>query len=48
MQPSTGTVVRQRTVEEESSAQQILDKLQLAGPQGVYFLDRDIMNLRGK
>lgn len=35
-------------VEEESSAQQILDKLQLAGPQGVYFLDRDIMNLRGK
>lgn len=34
-------------VEEESSAQQILDKLQLAGQHGVYFLDRDIMKLRG-
>ena len=35
-------------VEEESSAQQIIDKLNLAGQHGVYFLDRDIMNLRGK
>jgi ferritin len=35
-------------VEEESSAQQILDKLQLAGQHGVYFLDRDIMNLRSR
>ncbi len=33
-------------VEEESSAQQIIDKLELAGPVGVYFLDRDIMKLR--
>ena len=35
-------------VEEESSVQQIIDKLALAGQHGVYFLDRDIMNLRGK
>ena len=34
-------------VEEESSAQQIIDKLELAGQHGVYFLDRDIMKLRG-
>jgi ferritin len=34
-------------VEEESSAQQIIDKLDLAGQHGVYFLDRDIMKLRG-
>ncbi|MCU0458650.1 MAG: ferritin [Bacteroidales bacterium] len=33
-------------VEEESSAQQIIDKLNLAGQNGVYFLDRDIMKLR--
>ena len=34
-------------VEEESSAQQIIDKLELAGQHAVYFLDRDIMKLRG-
>ena len=34
-------------VEEESSAQKIIDKLELAGQHGVYFLDRDIMTLRG-
>ncbi|MGE5350195.1 MAG: ferritin [Actinomycetota bacterium] len=33
-------------VEEESSVQQIIDKLNLAGQHGVYFLDRDIMKLR--
>ncbi len=35
-------------VEEESSAQLIIDKISLAGEHGIYFLDRDIMNLRGK
>ncbi len=34
-------------VEEESSVQIIIDKLGLAGEHGLYFLDRDIMNLRG-
>ncbi len=34
-------------VEEEISVQLILDKLALAGEQGLYFLDRDIMQLRG-
>jgi len=33
-------------VEEESNAQLILDKIELAGPGGLYFLDRDIMSLR--
>jgi len=35
-------------VEEETNAQLILDKLALAGEAGLYFLDRDIMSLRGK
>ena len=35
-------------VEEETSAQLILDKISLAGEYGIYFLDRDIMTLRGK
>ena len=35
-------------VAEESSAQLIIDKISLAGEHGIYFLDRDIMNLRGK
>jgi ferritin len=35
-------------VEEEGSVQLILDKLELAGEAGLYFLDRDIMSLRGK
>lgn len=35
-------------VEEESSAQLIIDKINLAGEQGIYFLDRDIMMLRSK
>lgn len=35
-------------MEEEESVQLILDKLQLAGQYGVYFLDRDIMNLRAR
>ncbi len=35
-------------VEEETNAQLILDKLALAGEAGFYFLDRDIMSLRGK
>ena len=34
-------------LEEESSAQLILDKLSMAGKAGLYFLDRDIMRLRG-
>lgn len=34
-------------VEEEKSVQVILDKLELAGPAGLYFLDRDILGLRG-
>ncbi|HNT92242.1 MAG: ferritin [Bacteroidales bacterium] len=34
-------------VEEESSAQQIIDKLNLAGANAIYLLDRDIMKLRG-
>lgn len=34
-------------MEEEISVQLILDKIQLAGQSGIYFLDRDIMNLRG-
>ncbi len=34
-------------VEEESSVQVIIDKLGLAGEHGLYFLDRDIMSLRG-
>ena len=33
-------------VQEESSAKIILDKLQLAGESGLYFLDRDILGLR--
>jgi len=33
-------------IQEESSARIILDKLQLAGETGLYFLDRDIMALR--
>ncbi len=33
-------------VEEESSAQAIIDKLKLAGPKGLYMLDRDIMKMR--
>ncbi len=33
-------------MEEENSVQQIIDKLQLAGQHGDYFLDRDIMRLR--
>jgi ferritin len=33
-------------VQEESGAKMILDKLQLAGESGLYFLDRDIMALR--
>jgi len=35
-------------VEEESGVQLIIDKLALAGEYGLYFLDRDIMMLRGK
>jgi ferritin len=35
-------------VEEESSVQLIIDKLALAGEHGLYFLDRDIMMMRGK
>ncbi len=35
-------------VEEESSVQLIIDKLALAGEHGIYFLDRDIMRLRGE
>jgi ferritin len=35
-------------VEEESSVQLIIDKLEMAGEAGLYFLDRDIMSLRGK
>lgn len=35
-------------VEEESSVQLIIDKLALAGEYGIYFLDRDIMRLRGE
>jgi ferritin len=35
-------------LEEESSVQLILDKLELAGAAGLYFLDRDIMTLRVK
>jgi len=34
-------------IEEESSVQIILDKLNLAGANGLFFLDRDIMSLRG-
>jgi len=34
-------------VEEETSVQLIIDKLALAGDAGIYFLDRDIMQLRG-
>lgn len=34
-------------IEEESSVQIILDKLNLAGANGLFFLDRDIMTLRG-
>ncbi|MFZ2287062.1 MAG: ferritin [Bacteroidales bacterium] len=34
-------------VEEETSVQLIIDKLALAGEHGLYFLDRDIMRLRG-
>ncbi len=34
-------------VEEETSVQLIIDKLSLAGEAGIYFLDRDIMRLRG-
>lgn len=33
-------------VEEETSVQLIIDKLELAGEAGIYFLDRDIMALR--
>jgi ferritin len=33
-------------IQEESSARIILDKLELAGESGLYFLDRDIMALR--
>jgi len=33
-------------VEEEKSVQLIIDKLELAGEAGLYFLDRDIMSLR--
>jgi ferritin len=33
-------------VEEEASVQLIIDKLELAGEAGLYFLDRDIMALR--
>jgi len=35
-------------VEEENSVQLIIDKLALAGEQGIYFLDRDIMRMRGE
>jgi ferritin len=34
-------------VEEENSVQIILDKLDLAGEHGLYFLDRDIISTRG-
>jgi len=34
-------------VEEENSVQIILDKLDLAGEHGLYFLDRDIISARG-
>ncbi len=34
-------------VEEETSVQLIIDKLALAGANGLYFLDRDIMRMRG-
>jgi ferritin len=33
-------------IQEESSVKIILDKLQLAGESGLYFLDRDILGLR--
>lgn len=35
-------------LEEEISVQLILDKLSMAGEHGLYFLDRDIMRLRGE
>lgn len=38
----------QEQLEEESSVQLIIDKLSMAGEHGLYFLDRDIMGLRGK
>lgn len=34
-------------IEEEANARLILDKLTLAGEAGLYFLDRDILGLRG-
>lgn len=34
-------------VEEESSVQQVIDKLNLLGKASLYMFDRDIMNLRG-
>jgi len=34
-------------VEEEASAQVIVDKLKLGGKNIMYQLDRDVMNLRG-
>ena len=34
-------------VEEECSVQIIIDKLAMAGDAGIYFLDRDIMAMRG-
>ncbi len=35
-------------LEEESSVQLIIDKLAMAGEHGLYFLDRDIMRMRGE
>ena len=35
-------------VEEESSAQMIIDKIKLAAEHCIYFLDRDILNFRGE
>ncbi len=35
-------------VEEETSVQNILDKLKLLGDKNIYLFDRDIMNMRGQ
>ncbi|MBS4012731.1 MAG: ferritin [Bacteroidetes bacterium] len=35
-------------VEEETSVQNILDKLRLLGDKNIYLFDRDIMNMRGE
>jgi len=37
----------QEQIEEEASAQAILDKLKLIGPDSLYLFDRDILSMRG-